>query len=457
MENMSDGLKKILIFLLVGAIVIVLFVLIFSKNQSQSEHSTTTISVYNSNIKLEIGETANIAYTSNSKVSFNSSNPNVATVDSSGIITAISAGNAMITLVSDDRKATAYVNVTVNRKDEPLKVLNVNVESSNDLSKNYVKKDDTLIINIEFNRNLNEKPKILINNEELIYTLTSKQSNIIVEKEVGTENSLDLKVYNNSELLYTYALPKVDNEAPKCTLKEESEYLKIEGTDNTGISGFAISQSQDYSYSSTTMLKYDKYGTWYGYVRDYAGNKGSCSIKLIKPIVNINPTNITIVGDSRMYLLCMRDWYKAEKGTCVAKSAMGYNWFESTAIGTVNSLNSDKKKYIVNNLGVNDLGHIDKYIAKYEELANGSWKNYMMFLLSVNPTEGKYAYMNSKIDSFNDQIKNMVSKYKNMAYCDTNAYLKKNGFGTTDGLHYSKDTDKVIYEQIKKCIYDYYN
>ncbi len=457
MENISDNLKKILIFVLIGAIIIVLFVMLFSKKEEPVEQPATIISVVDRDIKLEIGSSTDINYTSNSSVSFSSSDTNVAIVDNRGHVTALSKGNSTILLISSDRKTTVAVNVTVIKKAEPLKVSSVKVESSNDFSKNYVRKGDGLIINIDFNRNLEERPKIMINEEELPYTLNSNRSYIFVEKEVEDEKELKLKVYDGDTQIYTFDLPKIDNEVPKCSLKQEGEYLRITGTDNYGISGYAISQDKNYSYSSTEMIKFSTYGKWYGHVRDNAGNEGSCSITLVKPIINIDPANITIVGDSRMWLLCRRDWYKAENGSCVAKSAMGYNWLVSDAIGMVNALSSSKKKYIVNNLGVNDLYHVDKYISKYTELANGSWKNYMIFLLSVNPTKGKYDDRNSKINEFNVKLKDLANRYTNIHYCDSNSYLKSHGFGSSDGLHYDNDTDKVIYDQIKKCIYNYYN
>jgi len=244
-------------------------------------------------------------------------------------------------------------------------------------------------------------------------------------------------------------------------LKEENGYLKIEGTDNHGISGYAISKSEtSYSYSTATMLKYNDYGTWYGYVRDYAGNKARCEVNIKKPITEIDPTNITIIGDSRMAVgLCYYNWYKTENGKCIAKSAEGYEWFYRNAIYQVAALNSDKKKYIVTNLGVNDLYNKQKYMDMYSKLATKDWKDSMIFLLSVNPTSGKADKLNSDINKFNDALKNLATQYSNMSYCDTNSYLKQIGFQTVnnDGVHYVEGINKIIYEKIKKCIYDYYN
>ena len=100
MENMSDNLKKMLIFVLVGAIIVVLFVLIFSKKEEPKEAPATIISVTDPEIKLEVGSSANIVYTANTPVTFTSSNTNVAMVDSSGRVTGLSKGTATIMIIS---------------------------------------------------------------------------------------------------------------------------------------------------------------------------------------------------------------------------------------------------------------------------------------------------------------------------------------------------------------------
>ncbi len=165
-------------------------------------------------------------------------------------------------------------------------------------------------------------------------------------------------------------------------------------------------------------------------------------------------SDITIVGDSRMVGLCSYTWYKKEKGACIAKTSMGYSWLINDAISKVRSLDSDKKKNIVVNLGVNDLYNINNYIKKYEELATDDWKGSRIFLLSINPTKYGYDKLNKEIDEFNENLQKAFDNYDNVFYCDTNSYLKKNGFETSDGLHYDNKTSQKIYEQIKKCVYN---
>lgn len=337
-----------------------------------------------------------------------------------------------------------------------LSVLNIEVESSNNSDK-YIKKNDTLYIKITFNKLIEDGVKVMVNEEMMSYSLNSFQNYLTFTKTVLDEGSLTLKVLFNDTTLLTYPLPIIDNEIPTCTMKRFGNKLQIIGNDNYGIDGYAISQNDNYTFQKTNILEYNDYGTWYAYVKDYAGNIGSCNLAILKPEIPIYPNNITIIGDSRMEDLCRYSFYKQENGTCIAKVSMGYRWLVDTAAPTVNALNSDQKKYIVTNLGVNDLYNIDRYIAKYQELARSSWMNSMLFIVSVNPTDGRDAGLNGEIDSFNNKLKTSFNGYNNVAYCDTSSYLKQHGFKTGDGTHYNRDTSAVIYEQIKQCIYDYYN
>ena len=458
MAKKKSIFKVFLIFVLTVAFLAIFLIFLFPKEDRKVEVITPSITVINQNIILDVGESLSINYEANISVLFSSSNTSVATVDHTGKVTALSPGISTITLTSIDKTVTKSVIVTVN---EVLKVLSVKVQSDNKLTNSYVKKGDNLTIDIFFNQTIGENIKVFVHDKELSYTHSSTLNSIVVQKEIFNEENLQLKIYNDGNLIYLYDLPKVDNEIPKCTLEKDGEYLKISGTDNYGISGYAISKSGDYEYSLTTAIKFNQYGKWYGYVRDYVGNEASCWITLQEPSSEkpktIDPANITIIGDSRMESLCQYDWYKKDNGVCIFKSGEGYNWLVSEAILKVRALSDNKKKYIVTNLGVNDLENIDKYIATYRELASGEWKNYMIFLESVNPTDGQWAHGNSYIDSFNAKLKDLASQYSNMSYCDTNTYLKKNGFRTSDGSHYLGSTSEVIYEQIKKCIYDYYN
>lgn len=191
-------------------------------------------------------------------------------------------------------------------------------------------------------------------------------------------------------------------------------------------------------------------------------------------------SKIIIVGDSRMYAASRV--VKDENIIFIAKNAVTCNYIDETAEKEIDKLiekNPDEHYTIFFNLGVNDLDYKEEgrtvdgkkicnasdYIDIYTRLRK-KWKNHNLVFESVNPLDidilkkGKFGNRpmtnNDKIAEFNSTIFNALEK-DNFYYCDTYTYLLENGFESTDGLHYSDDTSKVIIEQLKKCHYEYQN
>jgi len=109
-----------------------------------------------------------------------------------------------------------------------------------------------------------------------------------------------------------------------------------------------------------------------------------------------------------------------------------------------------RKKNVIFNFGVNDLGNINKYITVYKSLPKDFIKNNNVIIMSVNPTDGStYGSWNTDIDKFNAKMKkNLPSGVK---YLDTNSTLKKEGFSTRDGVHYKE----VTYKRIAKLAFNF--
>ncbi len=72
----------------------------------------------------------------------------------------------------------------------------------------------------------------------------------------------------------------VDNEDPKCSLKATSDGVTFATkNDNVGVSAFGLIKSTTATYNSKTTLELSN-GTFYGYVKDAAGNTYKCSITI---------------------------------------------------------------------------------------------------------------------------------------------------------------------------------
>ena len=107
----------------------------------------------------------------------------------------------------------------------------------------------------------------------------------------------------------------------------------------------------------------------------------------------------------------------------------------------------DKVKVIFG-FGVNDLGNVSRYISYFNDLIK-AYPQAKIYILSVNPiveSKWKSKYVSNKgIRNFNDKIfKAFKSRYIN-----TFTYLCKSGYDTVDGLHYTADTYRKIYDFAK--------
>lgn len=168
-----------------------------------------------------------------------------------------------------------------------------------------------------------------------------------------------------------------------------------------------------------------------------------------QPNVNINTNDIAnrtegtiYVGDSRFNGMEM--YLKKGEGYIIAKDSMGYKWFVNEALPMIENIKNSHPEIsewtIVSGLGVNDLYNINNYIQVYKNLLSCG---YRVVALSVNPTNNKKESLNKEINDFNSKLKD-----SELEYLDTCNHLREIGFGTVDGVHYTKDTYTEIWNEI---------
>ncbi|MCC8045452.1 MAG: hypothetical protein LIP12_08155 [Clostridiales bacterium] len=158
------------------------------------------------------------------------------------------------------------------------------------------------------------------------------------------------------------------------------------------------------------------------------------------------------VGDSR--IVGMASAVSDSNTIFIGKVGMGLSWLKSTASGTLATyLNSDPNAKVIFAFGVNDLYNISSYITYYNTLI-AKYPDTEFYMMAVNPvnetTAKKYGYSvtNSQIAAFNKKLKAAFSSI----YVDTYTYLNTNGFGTSDGIHYTSATYKTIYNYVISAI-----
>lgn len=157
-----------------------------------------------------------------------------------------------------------------------------------------------------------------------------------------------------------------------------------------------------------------------------------------------------LIGDSRFVGMNMAvDVGSDENRFLIAKNGAGYDFLVNTALPQAARIEKQHPRieswtYIIN-LGVNDLQYAWKYSMTYRELL----KSKNLVIESVNPMDYSVSPPSSQkdIEAFNERMK-MI---EGVAYLDTYQLLMKNGFSTTDGVHYTAETYSYIY----KCIEEY--
>ncbi len=163
---------------------------------------------------------------------------------------------------------------------------------------------------------------------------------------------------------------------------------------------------------------------------------------------SVTTKNVIMIGDSRC--VQMKSHVGAGSDTWSCKGSMGLNWMKNTGVPNVESKIGNGTKIVIM-MGVNDLYQPEAYISYINQKAsNWASKGAITYFVSVNPVDGSYSNLTSKIVSFNNKLKNGLNS--NVRYIDTYNYLVSSGFNTSDGLHYKSDTSRKIYNYIKSNI-----
>lgn len=175
-------------------------------------------------------------------------------------------------------------------------------------------------------------------------------------------------------------------------------------------------------------------------------------------------TGTVFIGDGRFSDLKSKIDIK-DNDFFVTSTDVGLSWFKDTGkklvTATMSSHTDITKWSIVIDMGSYDIGDAEGYVTEYTSLLSGDWKNYSVYLMSVNPVdESKYSgtdkLSNAKIEAFNTKIKSVpgIAKYVD-SYSLVKAKLDaEGGSSLTDdsGFYFTKDIYTIIYDSSTKYI-----
>ena len=157
------------------------------------------------------------------------------------------------------------------------------------------------------------------------------------------------------------------------------------------------------------------------------------------------------VGDSRYEGM---KFLAEEDDVFVCERGVGYDFLNSNYY-TITSL-ADENTAVIIGLGVNDNLKTawEDYIALVSRLEENT--DCQIYYMLVNPVDealeyySGYSVTNEDIDFFNGKL--IEGFDSSIGIIDTNSYLKSVGFETKDGIHYTDETYRMIYEYIKGSI-----
>ena len=147
------------------------------------------------------------------------------------------------------------------------------------------------------------------------------------------------------------------------------------------------------------------------------------------------------VGDSRT--VGMQRAMKNED-CYIGASGEGYYWFSAEGLPLMKkAIGQHPDAPVIFNLGVNDYENLDLYLALYRSLF-AEYPDTHFYFLSVNPIDPKRcsAITNEEISDFNTHLKELSPD----TYLDSYTWMIQNGIETIDGIHYSEEDYRALYE-----------
>lgn len=156
-------------------------------------------------------------------------------------------------------------------------------------------------------------------------------------------------------------------------------------------------------------------------------------------IKDVKGADILFVGDSRAVGMSRTD---NSRFSYIGKTGAGFLWFKDTAVDAIDEFR-DRDMTLIINMGVNDLRDKRDYIDIINK-NKGKWEEegFTVCFASVNPViDGKSNASDAGIQIFNKSLKKNLN---DIWYMDSYGYLKKNGFDTVDGLHYTDSTYRKL-------------
>lgn len=407
---------------------------VVKKGQLSNMIPLTNLKINEQDITLVSGSTQTLSLlkepvNATSKISWTSSNNKVVTVNKNGKLKGYKAGTATITagILTGDKMIAATTKVTVVPKAdgtvETLKVKGIKLN----------KTKLTLTIDKSFGK----------------ATIETFEKLKVSFKPTGASGTGKLKWSSSNKKVASVSSDGTVTSHKTGDAVITVKYGKYSAKCNVKVKKYVSNEKKNEKKSTTKKNKKKNKSGWNWIFID--GDESSKKKKKNKKSNNKVSKNdkYIFIGDSRT--VGMKSAVASNKNDIwSAKVGEGYTWMKNTGVPAVEDKIGKNSKVVIL-MGVNDLNS-NAYIT-YLNSKSKKWvkKGATVYFVSVNPVDEEkarsngYTITNSSIVTFNKAMKKGLSS--NVKYINT--YSKINSFGTTDGLHYTNETYKKIYNYIK--------
>ena len=225
----------------------------YTLNVKPTKVNVTGVKINTKAFNLAIGKTKNLSVTvkpsdaTNKKVTYESSNPGVATVTSGGKVKGISTGVAIITVTTEENSKTDTVIVKVYKSTNPVSTTKVTSIKFNKTSETmYVGESKSLVTTISPSNATNKKITCKSSNDSIVKVSVSNNSCLVKGVAVGTATITVITKDGNKKAT---ASVKVDNN-PSTTISATG--IKFDKASESVYVGESISLTTTISPSNAT-------------------------------------------------------------------------------------------------------------------------------------------------------------------------------------------------------------
>ena len=407
---------------------------VVKKGQLSNMIPLTNLKINEQDITLVSGSTQTLSLlkepiNATSKISWTSSNNKVVTVNKNGKLKGYKAGTATITagILTGDKMIAATTKVTV------------------------VPKADGTVENLKVKG-------IKLNKTKLTLTIDKSFGKATIEtfeklkvsfKPTGASGTGKLKWSSSNKKVASVSSDGTVTSHKTGDAVITVKYGKYSAKCNVKVKKYVSNEKKNEKKSTTKKNKKKNKSGWnWTFIDGDESSKKKKKNKKSNNKVSKNDKYI-FIGDSRT--VGMKSAVASNKNDIwSAKVGEGYTWMKNTGVPAVEDKIGKNSKVVIL-MGVNDLNS-NAYIT-YLNSKSKKWvkKGATVYFVSVNPVDEEkarsngYTITNKSIETFNKTMKNGLSS--DIKYINT--YSKINSFGTTDGLHYTNETYKKIYNCIK--------